>query len=202
MRWARICRMLGLLGIGLFAVSAFTPLPNILAWRERAQAALRPAGAIVVLGAEGVGGPGTLGEASLRRVIRGVLLYNDGFAPSLVLLGDPSEAAVRASLARTLGVPSTAIVAESRARTTREEAQRASELLRPRSVRRILLVTDSLHMARARGVFERIGFEVLPAPADDDVLFLSDKPEDRLRIVRLLLQEMLARLRYRVLGYL
>ena len=57
-------------------------------------------------------------------------------------------------------------------------------------------------MARARGVFERAGFEVLPVPADDMVLVLSAKPEDRLHLSRWIAQEFLARVYYTVAGYL
>jgi len=207
MNWARICQTLGLVGILLFAISAFTPLPNLMARRQGPAARLEPTEAIVVLGGEGVGGEAALGSSSLRRAIRGIVLHRQGFAPLLVFLGAAapgwrSEAEVRADLARQLGISSDAILMEPGARTTRQEAERVRHLLRPRGVRRILLVTDSQHMTRALGVFERAGFEVFPAPADDEVLVLSDKPEDRLRLLRWLVWEFLARLYYWVSDYL
>lgn len=207
MIWARICRTLGLVGILLFGASAFTPLPNLVARWDLPPARLEPADAIVVLGGEGVAGDGILGSTSLRRAIRGIVLYRQGLAPLLVLLGSgadtgDSEAAARADLARRLGVSSDAILMEDGARTTRQEAERIRDLLRPRGVRRILLVTDSQHMTRARGVFERAGFEVLPVPAEDEVLISSAKPEDRLQLFRWAVLEFMARLYYRAAGYL
>lgn len=55
---------------------------------------------------------------------------------------------------------------ESRSRTTWENAQYSHELLAPEGVQRIVLVTQSLHMRRARMAFEHAGFEVVPAPMD------------------------------------
>src|SRR5207247_5870409 len=86
----------------------------------------RPAAAIVVLGA-GVD-EGVLTDLSLRRALDGVELFRRGLAPLLVMLGpgggvEPSEARVRVRLAEDLGVPMTALLADPRGRTTREEAR-------------------------------------------------------------------------------
>src|SRR5260370_39095611 len=50
---------------------------------------------------------------------------------------------------RDLGVPGEQILAETSPRTTREEAARSSRRLQSRAIHRILLVTDSEHLARA-----------------------------------------------------
>lgn len=57
---------------------------------------------------------------------------------------------------------------EGRSRTTWENAVFSHELLAPQGVTRIVLVTQSLHMARARMAFEHAGFRVVPAPVDFD----------------------------------
>lgn len=188
-----------------FFAIAFTPLPNFISRRLEIPSQLEPAGAIVVLAAS-VSEDGVLGEDSLRRAIQGILLQRKGLAPLLVLSGPalkngPTEAAVRGELARKLGVPSNAILAEETARTTREEAIRIGALLHARQVRRILLVTSTDHMQRAQRLFERAGFEVLPATAEDGSR-TSRSPEGRLKFMRQVLQEVLARLYYRVAGYL
>ncbi len=108
---------------------------------------------------------------------------------------------VRAELARDLGISQQVILTEAYARTTREEAIRVGALLRARSVQRILLVTDSQHMMRARRLFEREGFEVLAAPAEELSSRIS-KPEEKLRLTRRILQELFARLYYQIAGYL
>ena len=48
--------------------------------------------------------------------------------------------------------------------TTAENALFSAKILRQDGVRRILLVTDAMHMPRAQMVFERAGLEVVPAP--------------------------------------
>jgi uncharacterized SAM-binding protein YcdF (DUF218 family) len=93
------------------------------------------------------------------------------------------------------------ILAETQARTTREEAVRLGELLRSKGVRRILLVTDSQHLPRAEALFERAGYEVSSAPADD-FSSVAVEAEERLRLMRRIAQEILARLYYRLAGYL
>jgi uncharacterized SAM-binding protein YcdF (DUF218 family) len=55
---------------------------------------------------------------------------------------------------------------EGRSRTTWENAQYTRDLLRPEGVKKIVLVTQSLHMRRARMIFEHFGFEVVAAPID------------------------------------
>lgn len=205
MSWTRIFRLLGLSGVVLLITSAFTPLPNILArWLSIPQR-LERAEAIVVLGGK-IGPDGTLSSSSLRRALHGIVLHRKGLAPLLVFFGSGHnegfvEAEVRAQLAHELGISSEMILTEAQARTTRDEAVRAEVLLRPMGVRRILLVTDSLHMVRAQGLFERGGFEVLAAPADD-FPNSADTPEERLRLMRRVLGEILARIYYRGAGYL
>ena len=198
-------RLVGLLGISLFFVCVFTPLPNFLIRALRIPSRIEHAEAIVVLGA-GVEENGELSRESLRRSVRGIVLQREGLAPILVLLGPargggPAEAEIRADLARQLGVPSQAILAVAMLQTTREEASRVKALLQPRGVRRILLVTNSEHMTRAKAVFERAGFDVLPVSADD-VSETASTPEGRLHLTRILLQEFVALAYYRVAGYL
>lgn len=160
----------------------------------------------MVLGA-GVEPDGTLSDPSLRRAVYGITLARQGLAPLLVLLGGaprdggPPEASVRAALAQKLGLPPATILTETEAHTTREEAARLGQRLPPLGVRRILLVTGTLHMARARGVFERAGFAVLPAPVEERSL-QATQPEDRLKLVRGLAAELLGVAYYLAAGYL
>jgi uncharacterized SAM-binding protein YcdF (DUF218 family) len=53
---------------------------------------------------------------------------------------------------------------EGRSRDTAENAAFSAAILRADGVRRILLVTDAMHMPRARAVFERAGLDVVSAP--------------------------------------
>jgi uncharacterized SAM-binding protein YcdF (DUF218 family) len=168
-------------------------------------AQLQPTAAIVVLGG-GMDGDGVLSTSSLRHAIHGIMLFQRGFAPLLAFSGPVSrplgreEAEVRAEMARLLGVSPAAILTETTARTTRAEAVHMAALLQPRNVSTILLVTSYAHMARSRQLFENVGFTVQPAPVDD--ITHVHTPEARWESVRPLVQEFLARVYYRVAGYL
>lgn len=55
---------------------------------------------------------------------------------------------------------------EMKSRTTAENAKYSYEVLDAEQKRDIVLVTSALHMKRARWLFEKSGFTVLPAPTD------------------------------------
>jgi len=198
-------RGLRFLGAGVllaFLAVAFTPLANALASRLAEPAALGGADAIVVLGA-GLGPAGSLSDASLRRFVHGIRLYRRGLAPVLAFTGGPAirrrpEAELRAALAREIGVPAADVVIVPAARTTREEARRVREDLGARGVHRILLVTGATHMARARALFVKAGFAVQAAPITEAAV----SPEERIDLMRRLLQEVAARGYYRLAGWL
>ena len=201
---ASLPRLAGAVGVGLVFAVILTPLPNVLTRALAEPARLAPAGAIVVLGGM-VWPDGSLGSSSLRRAVQGIRLHRQGLAPLLVFLGEspaegPTEPGVRASLARELGVVPEAILPVLGARTTREEAIRIAAALGPGGTRRILLVTDALHLGRARRTFERVGFEVLAAPVDE-LPSEADTPGERLWLARQVVKELLARLYYRLAGY-
>ena len=197
-----LCRGLGAVCVLLLLACAFTPLPDLLARWTGAAPRLAPADAIVVLGA-GVLPDGSLGSLSLRRTVLGIRLARRGLAPLLLFTGPPphdgkpAEPAVRAALARELGVPASAVLTAS-AWTTGEEATQARALLAERGVRRVLLVSESQHLTRAGRLFQRAGFEVFPAPADGEGN--AGSPEARLDLMRGILEELVARLVYRLAG--
>jgi uncharacterized SAM-binding protein YcdF (DUF218 family) len=201
----RIIRLLGIVTVVAFLLVGFTPLPNVLNQWAGVSARLQPAAAIVVL-AGGMEGDGVLNTSSLRRTIHGITLFQRGFAPLLVFSGPTSrphgreEAEVRAEMARLLGVSPAAILTETTARTTRAEAVCMAALLQFRGVSTILLVTSYAHMARSRQLFENVGFTVQPAPVDD--ITHVHTPEARWESMRPLVEEFLARVYYRVAGYL
>ena len=199
--WVAACRIAGVLTLVGLLVAAFTSAPNVLAARLAVPPDIGPAEAIVVLGASATR-DGTLSDASLRRALTGIRLYREGFAPRLVFLGMYAEAEARARLAVSLGVERGAILTESRVPTTRDEAARMRVVLgEGLGVRAVLLVTDVLHMRRARGLFERNGLFVRPAPADTGAL-AGRTPEERLNLARAVGQEVGAIGYHKVLGYL
>jgi uncharacterized SAM-binding protein YcdF (DUF218 family) len=188
-------RVVGAATLAGSALAAFTPLPNALCRRAVVAPDPRPAQAIVVLGST-MTRDGMLSASSLRRALHGILLYRRGLAPSLVFLGPRnasgrSQAEARAVLALECGIPPEAIITGEGMWTTRDEARGVKALLEPRGARRVLLVTGSLHMRRARWLFEKEGLEVVPAPLPDTSCE-SIGPESRLGLTMSLVQEWLA----------
>lgn len=199
--WSIGCRLLGALTVVAFVVAAFTSAPKLAARRLAVMPDVGAADAIVALGATGYV-DGTLGDASLRRAVLGIRLYREGLAPRIVFLGMVGEAQSRARLALSLGVPREAILTEGEEPTTRDEAHRMGVVLRERrGVRSVLLVPDVLHMRRARGLFERAGFTVRPAPTETGILGAASS-ERRLVLTRHVAQEVAALAYHRLFGYL
>jgi uncharacterized SAM-binding protein YcdF (DUF218 family) len=201
----RALRIVGGTAVVAFLVAAFTPAVNLLSYSLTPPRRPEPAQAIVVLGGGGVAASGVLTDTSMRAAMDGIALYQQGLAPLVVFSGSPEgspkdEAEARADLARSCGIPASAIVTSSKARTTHEEAQQIHALLGARQIRKIMLVADTPGMARAMRVFERVGFDVLPTPWSE-VLDLGGMPEDRLSLLRQVAMELVALVYYRVAGY-
>lgn len=199
----RFASALGALTLALLALLAYTPVIGAVSRRLDTVPEPGPADVIVVLGA-GSARDGVLSSPSLRRFLGGLILYRRGLAPRLMLMGpayegSPIEAETRATLARDLGIPAEAIVVEGRGLTTRQEASLAAARVRELGGRRVLLVTGAQHMHRARRFFERAGMEVVPAPVFE-VSPTAQGPGGRLELARLVIQEGLARLYYRLSG--
>lgn len=53
---------------------------------------------------------------------------------------------------------------EDRSRSTAENASYSAAILNSKGIRKIVLVTDVVHMRRAQKCFEKLGFSVIPAP--------------------------------------
>lgn len=195
----RALRLLGLVGLLLFVVAAFTPLANRLNIWMAGSARLEPADAIVVLGRGGADTDGVLTNRSLRRTLHGIDLYGDRLAPLLVFSGSAEESHARARLAEGLGVPTGAVVRVASATTTRGEAEELRRFLLPLGRRRILLVADPIDMPRTRAVMERAGFTVLPAPT---AATGPSDPESRLRLLHDIVGELAGWMYYRLAGAL
>jgi uncharacterized SAM-binding protein YcdF (DUF218 family) len=132
--------------------------------------------AIVVLGG-GIEEKGSLrpttepSSYSRNRTTCGVNLYQEGYAPILVLTGGDArifgtglqEAVEMKRWAVRLGVPESATKIDTEARNTYENATGAKRLLGSAS---ILLVSSASHLPRAVPVFTKQGFRVTPAPCD------------------------------------
>jgi uncharacterized SAM-binding protein YcdF (DUF218 family)/lysophospholipase L1-like esterase len=119
---------------------------------------------LVVMGA-GVVGACTPNLNAVRRVLLGARLWREKRAPIMMFTGGSGPPGcpvgdVMARLAREVGVPESAMIVETRSRTTKENADQSAPILRARGARRLVVVTDRLHMKRAAGVFRHAGFTV------------------------------------------
>ena len=120
--------------------------------------------AIVVLGA-GIVGPCVPNDHAVRRTLLAVRLWRESRGPVLVFTGGRPRGHqcaigdIMAGLARELGVPDDRIRVETTSRNTHENATLSAPMLRGLGARRLLIVTDRLHMKRATGAFEHERFE-------------------------------------------
>ncbi len=163
--------LLYLLSLGHVADMLLRPL-------ERGSLPLKPDGpiaadAIVVPGGGSVdldwlgAGPVLSGE-NYARVFQGVELARKLDIP-LVLTGGNGEpfttklrdADVMAEAALAMGVPRKRIIVENESRNTLENSHAVRKIVKGN---RIVLATSAYYMRRARVMFERRGFTVMPAP--------------------------------------
>jgi uncharacterized SAM-binding protein YcdF (DUF218 family) len=206
-RWQRIARILGIATFAVLLLCTLTPLPNLLGKYQSVASSFESADAIVVLGA-GMLIDHSLTNESMRRLIRGMSLYKEGRAPLMVVLGPvqrarpgPSEARTRAGTAIEFGIPKEAVITIETALTTHAEALLTADALRVRRVGKVLLVTESTHMRRAKLLFEKVGFTVLPV-SSDNLFEIAISPQERLRLVLRLAQETVGIAYYRIAGYI
>lgn len=155
-RWT--WRLLLLLVLWLCAVAGY------IVWvGQRDQAAA--ADVIIVLGAAAYDArPSPVFEERIRH---GIDLYRRGLAPRIIFTGGfgsgarfaESQVARRYALRR--DVPAQAILIETRSRTTRQNLQQAANLMGENRLRRAIIVSDPLHMARALRLAHELRIEAL-----------------------------------------
>ena len=169
------------------------------------------ADAVVVLGGGVQCGTRALESSSLTRLVTGLKLWREGFAPVVTvseqsgLVGEancPKMSVLKREYIRTLyPVDGPEVLTLRNVTTTRDEAQRVSEYAKKRGWQRVLLVTSPSHSRRAAGLFASYGLNVVSVPAPeirfDETL---PRPADRLYASRVLLYEWLSRVKFAVGG--
>lgn len=88
-----------------------------------------------------------------------------GGTGTLVLEGE-GDGATAPRLLIALGVEPERLVLENDSRNTYENAQFTKALVNPRADETWLVVTSAFHMPRSIGLFRKVGFDVMPWPAD------------------------------------
>ena len=125
-----------------------------------------PADAIIVLGAAAYAArPSPVFE---QRIVHGINLYERGLAGWLVFTGGFggegarfAESEVGRRYAIEQGVPEGRILIETVSHNTHENLEQAAMLMRERGLRRAIVVSDPLHMARALRLARDEGIEAL-----------------------------------------
>ena len=132
---------------------------------------------VIVVFAGGVGESGQAGGGYQERVRAAVDLYQAGYAPRMIFSSGYEfafrEAEVMRSLAMSQGVPSSAIVLETRASSTYENVVFAYELLQEFDSTTILFVSSPYHMRRALLTWEAQApdVEVVPTPVRESQFY-------------------------------
>lgn len=173
-RTARLLLISGTAGLYLLAMPV-TATFLLQQWQAPPLEAeqLQKAQAIVVLGGGKYAqapeyGADTVSTTSLVRLRYAAALHRRTGLPLLVSGGNPDggttdeASTMRLALEQEFAVP--VRWSEGRSANTLENARLTRELLDKEGVRRICLVTNALHIPRARLAFEHAGFEVIAAP--------------------------------------
>jgi uncharacterized SAM-binding protein YcdF (DUF218 family) len=158
-------RWIGLLAKLLLVVALW--LSGVAAWivwvGDRDQAAR--ADAIIVLGAAAYDArPSPVLEERLRHALD---LHRRGYADTLIFTGGYgfgarfSESQVARRYALRQDVPEDAILIETLSRTTYENLAQARLLMQEHGIRKVIVVSDPLHMARALRLCRLLGIDAL-----------------------------------------
>lgn len=107
------------------------------------------------------------------RLAKAYALWKEGFAPHIIVAGgttggaEISEAEAGLIWLQRAGVPESALFAEAQSQHTLENFFHVRTLLMARSWDQLLLVSDPLHLARAKAMAEGFGVQVRAIPATE-----------------------------------
>ena len=178
----------------LVILSAITLAAAVLTWRVYSfgnTTSDGPADAAVVLGAAvWTKDPSPVFRERINHAIN---LYRKGRVRKLIFTGgqgnpgEPTEAAAARHYALQSGLPASDILIEDKSHTTYENLLNAKQLADTHGMRKVLIVSDPLHMKRAMTMAWDVGLVAHPSPT----------PSTRYQGVRILMHET-----YSYIGYL
>lgn len=96
-------------------------------------------------------------------------LYNRGIAPLIITLGggggdEYSEGAVGREYLMGMGIPESAIIAETQSHNTGDSASRIAVIARTNRLHRLVIVSDGTHLFRIHEICAAEGLNVLTSP--------------------------------------
>lgn len=153
----------------LIAVSTLIALG--LAWRVysfRNATSDGPADAAIVLGA--AVWTTDVSPVFRERINHAINLYQKGRVQKLIFTGgqgnpnEPTEAAAARDYALQSGVPASDILMENKSHNTFENIKNAKKLADTHGIRKVLIVSDPLHMKRAMTMAQDVGLVAYPSP--------------------------------------
>lgn len=223
-RFAALGRKLAVTTLVLLALTAFSPLGNLLlyplesrfpAWDPSRGA---PDGIIVLGGSVDTdlsaahrtpvvshAADRMLAPAELARRYPNARIVFTGGTANLVST-EAREADYSAPILENLGIPKERLILERDSRNTWENAIFTKQLVTPKPGERWLLVTSAFHMPRSMGVFRKAGFDVEAYPVDwrmggRDALFaFTRNAADGLGKTDIAVREWIGLLAYRLMG--
>ena len=137
-------------------------------WKAAHHDGVRPASAIVVLGAAQYDGrPSPALKARLDHVVE---LWQDDKAASIVVTGGKqpgdrfTEATASASYLTAQGIPEAKILREVSGRSSFESLAGSASFLKRRGLTRVVLVSDAYHAARIEGIAREVGLDATVSP--------------------------------------
>ena len=156
-------RVLGFRDLLLYYVVTFVQV-----WWAARQGDTRHSQAIVVLGAAQYNGrPSPVFKARLDHA---ATLYHDRVAPLIVVTGGKqtgdifTEATSGANYLHDKGIPDSAILRETTSHTSWESLLAAARVLRHRSEKQVVLVSDPFHALRIRSIANELGLDAVTSP--------------------------------------
>ncbi|HSZ16835.1 MAG TPA: YdcF family protein [Terracidiphilus sp.] len=159
-----------------FTFASLVVMAGVLVWSWRVYGEIEyfagqdqaaHADAIAVFGAaEYDGRPSPVYRARLDHA---AALYNRGLAPLIITLGGDggdqfSEGGVGRDYLMSVGIPESAIIAETESRSTAESARRLTAIARTNRFLRIVVVSDDTHLFRIHAICAANGLNVLTSP--------------------------------------
>lgn len=197
----------GLISSGLlWLLVAFTPLTRALVGDLPRTDPLQKADAIFVL-SSGLQEDGELHSVAMSRLLHGLTLLEEGWAPRLILseLPPPHASYARAAraLMQSLGMKQE-LLTVGPVGNTHDEAVAIGELFRSRGFTKLLVVTSPVHAKRASAVLEKERIYVISSPAMETRYDLQTlrRPDDKIRAFSTIMHERIGLWVYRYRGWL
>lgn len=156
---------------GLVLLMAVAILAGMLAWRVYSFSNITsdgPADAAIVLGA--AVWTAEVSPVFRERINHAVNLYQRGRVRKLIFTGgqgnpgEQTEAAAARDYALQSGIPATDILIEDQSHTTYENILNAKQVTDTHGIRKVLIVSDPLHMKRAMIMARDVGLAARPSP--------------------------------------